>query len=330
MLRLDDLIPKKVPVETKIGTLYVRHAKTSDWKFFDHDDAGELGKIVVQRLTNRIEDKRNEDRLSDEELTQLEDADFQALALAIAKMNNCGEMPPGAGQAEIGKAMKQVIADWVERNEKLYKSLRTNYGFLQDSSFQKLQEQMTSLADLRSSLAGTDWLNTASRNATEIRIETPRSFVLPRPEDSPLGRATLESAENSRLVAHKIDALVDVVAGLNQTMVQDVLPAWFKKLAEDQEEAKNAAKQAASGLFWTKWAVVLSVIVTALATWWQVWVARDIDRENSEQQRRAESILREQLATQRNSIDQQARDTAAMRDVVAALRSSTRAAVRKE
>lgn len=226
--------------------------------------------------------------------------------------------------------MKQYIVEWAERNDKLYKSLRGSYGFLQDSSFQKLQEQMTGLADLRSSLAGSGLLHPPKKSAANIRIEPPLNFSLPRPEDSPLGRATLESAENSRLVALKIDALAEVVAGLNQTMIQDVLPAWFRKVAEDQEEAKKAAKQAANGLFWTKWAVIVSVIVTVLATWWQVSVAKEIDRENSAQQQRAESILREQLATQRSSIDQQARDTAAMREAITALRSSAHVAVDKK
>jgi hypothetical protein len=42
-----------------------------------------------------------------------------------------------------------------------------------------------------------------------------------------------------------MDDLVVVVAGLNQTLVQEVLPAWFNKIAEDQEAAKGAFDQAA-------------------------------------------------------------------------------------
>lgn len=129
-----------------------------------------------------------------------------------------------------------------------------------------------------------------------------------------MGRATLESAENSRQVAEKMDALVVVVAGLNQAMVQDVLPAWFKKIGEDQQAAKESAGQAARSLQWTKWAVIASVLVTIVATWWQIDVAKSIDRESSEQQKRVEVILKEQLAAQQNLIEQQAKDAAAMRE----------------
>jgi hypothetical protein len=57
-----------------------------------------------------------------------------------------------------------------------------------------------------------------------------------------------------------------------------------------------------------------------VATWWQVDVAKSIDRENSEQQKRAETVMREQLAVQQKLIEQQAKDAAAMREVVATLK----------
>lgn len=126
------------------------------------------------------------------------------------------------------------------------------------------------------------------------------------PEETPIGRATLKSEEHSREVAQKMVALVDVVAGLNQTLVKDILPAWFQQIEAEERSAKEAFQQAASSLRWTKWAVIASVIVTALATWWQVSVAREIDQENSEQQRRLESILRDQLSVQQQLAAQRA------------------------
>ena len=84
-----------------------------------------------------------------------------------------------------------------------------------------------------------------------------------------------------------MDALVEVVAGINQTLVKDLLPAWVRQVKASQNGAKVAFNQAATGL---KWAVIASVVVTILVTWWQVSVARDIDRENSVQQKRVENI----------------------------------------
>lgn len=158
----------------------------------------------------------------------------------------------------------------------------------------------------------------------------PEYRLPPRPEDSRLGRATLESAENSRDVANKMDALVDVVAGLNQTLVKDVLPAWVKKIEDDQQGAEVALCQAASALWWTKWAVIMSVVVTVLATWWQVRVAREMDRENTEQQKQVGAVLDKQLAAQLKLIEQQASDAAAMREAITALKSQVLLAAPKK
>lgn len=126
----------------------------------------------------------------------------------------------------------------------------------------------------------------------------------------------IESAKNSREVVEKMDALAAVVGGLNQTLVTEVLPSWFRQVERDQKSAKDSLDHAASGLWWTKWAVITSVVVTIFAAWWQVRVAREIDSENTVQQQKSETLLREQLAIQQKSIEQQARDAAQLRTLL--------------
>lgn len=357
-LNLDALLPAKASITTSIGTLYARHPYSSDWKYFGLEDAVELGRIAVQRLCNRIEDKHDSSALHDDDLKLLTDADCQALVQAIAKQSGWRELSGGSGLIELGDLIKEEKQAITERHEKmlgdLRKSIDSSYSFLGKGALEKLQEQMAGIADIRKSLAGTESIQAALRAATLpeeswqksltgmgaidkamrdlnaenaiAKIELPRAYDAPKRimpplfEETPMGRATLESGENSRQVAKKMDDLVVVVVGLNQTLVQDVLPAWFKKIEEDQEAAKDAFDQAARGLWWTKWAVIASVFVTIMATWWQVDVAKSIDRENSEQQKRAENVLREQLAAQKKFIEQQAKDAAAMREVVATLK----------
>lgn len=348
-LNLGALLPAKVSIDTSIGTLYVRHAYSSDWKFFNIEDVVELGRVSVQRLCNRVEDKHDSSTLPDDELASLTDADYQALVPAIARHSGWRVLPEGAGLKELGDAVREEKQAETERHEKmlgnLRKSIDSSYSFLGKGVLEKLQEQMAGVADIRNALAGTESIQAALRTATladeswkkslmgisafekaTAQIELPRAFDIPklimppRPEDTPMGRATIKSAENSRQVAEKMDALVVVVAGLNQTMIQDILPAWFKQIEEDQRAARDAFDQAARGLWWTKWAVIASVLVTILATWWQVDVARSIDRENSEQQKRVEAVLREQLTAQQKLIEQQAKDAVAMREIVATLK----------
>ena len=112
-------------------------------------------------------------------------------------------------------------------------------------------------------------------------------------------------------------------------MVKDVLPEWVKQVKSSQKDAKDSFDQAADGLKWTKWAVITSVVVTVLVTWWQIWVARDIDLENTQQQTRMEAILEKQLATQENLVKQLERDTAAMREEIAVVKSLAAAQPKK-
>ncbi len=358
MLNLDALLPAKRSITTSIGTLYARHPHRSDWKDFELEGSVELGRVAIQRLCSRIEDKHDSSALHDNDLNLLTDADCQPLVQAIAKQSGWRELPDGSGLKELGELIKVEKQAITEQHEKmlgdLRKSIDSSYSFLGKGALDKLQEQMAGIANIRSSLAGTDSLQAALRaaalpeeswrksqagmdtfdkamcglNAENVtaQIELPRAYDVPklimpqRFEETPMGRATLESVENSRQVAKKMDDLVVVVAGLNQTLVQDVLPAWFNKIEGDQEAAKSAFDQAACGLRWTKWAVIASVFFTIAATWWQVDVAKSIDRENSEQQKRSEAILREQLAAQQKLIEQQAKDAAAMREVVVTLK----------
>lgn len=357
-LNLDALLPAKGSITTSIGTLYARHPYSSDWKYFELEEIIELGRMAVQRLCNRIEDKHDSSALDDDDLKLLTDADCQALAQAITKQSGWRELPSGSGLKDLGELIKEEKQAITERHEKmlgdLRKSIDSSYSFLGKGALDKLQEQMAGLANIRSSLAGTESLQAALRAAAlpeeswqkslagmdtidkamrglnaenvtaQIKLpracDVPKLIMPPRFEETPMGRATLESLENSRQVAKKMDDLVVVVAGLNQTLVQDVLPAWFNKIEEDQKAAKSAFDQAARGLWWTKWAVIASVFVTISATWWQVDVAKSIDRESSEQQMRSEAILREQLAAEQKLIEQQAKNAAAMREVVVTLK----------
>ena len=331
-LSLTDLWPSKEQVETSLCPIYVRQVLASDWKYFESDDDLELGRAALLQLSSRIEDKKDRSPLAEEDLKALNEADLKVLVPMIAKKSGWGEMPMGAGLEELGKAVQVGKKQQLERHKEMLmdmrKSIDLNYGFLGTGVLEKLQGQMAGLVDISSGI------NPHSPVGSERRIETAStpnvSLLIPqRPEETRLGRATLESANNSREALQTMENLFQVVAGLNQTLINDLLPAWFKKVENDQKDAKDAFDQAATGLKWTKWAVVASVVVTVLVTWWQVSVARDIDRENTEQQKRVETVLREQLATQQKLIEQQAQYSATMREAIAKLKSPTAVAPTK-
>lgn len=153
-----------------------------------------------------------------------------------------------------------------------------------------------------------------------IKFEKP--LKPPRLEDTKVGRATLESAKHIEVVANEIGTVAKNIGNLNQVMVSEVFPQWFKQVKEGQESAKEEARKTSSSLRWTKWAVFASVVVTIVATWWQDRVARELDAGNTEHQKAVVELLNNQLAAQQRLIEQQDRDAAQLRDALSALQKS--------
>jgi hypothetical protein len=117
-LNLDALLPAKGSIATSSGTLYARHPYSSDWKYFELEDGVELGRLAVQRLCNRIEDKHDSSVLHDDDLKLLTDADCQALIQAIAKQSGW-QLPSGSGLKELGEHIKEEKQAITERQEKM-------------------------------------------------------------------------------------------------------------------------------------------------------------------------------------------------------------------
>ena len=271
-----DLLPKKIPVQTSLGTLYVRCIDALNWKQLDSEVSEELGKATVGQLASRIEEKGDDTPLSAEDLNALVEVDFNALAPAIAKQCNWGKLAEGlAVQAlgELAKAERERERDTHKKQlNDMRKSVKAAYGFLGKGGLDRLKEQLTGMADVRASLrngfipdglknsmlgAGayeeamrhsglSDTLKgIASANAYDEtvraaarndRLISPTALPIPqvadlldfpmppRPENTPLGRAAVETAQQTEKIAQLMAVLTDMTAGLNQAVVAEILP----------------------------------------------------------------------------------------------------------
>lgn len=361
LMSLDDLVPEKQEVKTSLGTVYVRHPAVRELAFLEGRE--DLGDAVLRLVVGRSADKADHTGLPDKDFAALKDADIALLVPAAIRMCGWPPMPGAVTVNELGVAARAGLEAYKQKLNSLVEGMRkkieVDYSFLGREPLDRLKDQMSGLAALRTGVGSSflegrketdspsellgratggsmhDLTRTFKDGASippgvntpdPARMLSVEQLRIPRPEDSPIGRATLQTAQQISYLVEKMDKLADIAGGLNQTLVADVLPAWFKEVESGQEHAQTTIAQAAAGLRWAKWALVASVVATLLTAGWQVWVALEIDRENTALQERTEAVLREQLKVQQALIEQQARDADALRQALGRLEVRSRPA----
>lgn len=332
-------LPKPTSVETSIGTLYARYLNVGDLMQLAEIDLkaesdDKLGQLALQRTISREPDSQARPSLSDQDFNSLDEKDLRALTMEVAKLSDVTPSLDGPPVASFGQAVREMVLKFAESSrqstEAMRKHISQSYAFLNDSTLGRLQDQLKGLTKLSGSAMGVGayanrvmqrtafdsnkGLVELARAAKSVgmtpvpEIQTIRPLpLIPRQEDTALGKAAIESARNSREVVQKIEALAEIVAGINRTLVEEVLPSWIKQVEHDQEAAQESFRHAAKGLWWTKWAVIVSVFVTVFVTWWQVSVAREIDAGNAAQMEKSEALLREQIELQKRLLESQER-----------------------
>lgn len=319
--------PKGVPIETSVGTLYARFLTSDSLSSLEKiQEMDRVGLLAIQLATSKNSDGEFES-LPEDVLNRLSDQDYLVLATEIAKQSGIRWSPDRPILVSFGMGVKQLLAFHAEERKRLHDSISDSYRFLEQPVLDRLQQQLGSLGRLTASAESlrdhyshlfqpssakqvydeAQRIQALQPRLAESIIETrpPRIYEPPKFEETPLGKATLEGVRSTREVSQKMDALVEVVGGLNQTLITEVLPGWIKQVEQDQAAANKNIQHAAKGLTWTKWAVIVSVVVSILVTWWQIWVAREIDVGNSEQARKIEQLTAELLAAQKRMIELQ-------------------------
>ena len=263
---------------------------------------------------------------------KLNDEDIQCLTKTIVEQNDWGALPSGDALEELGKAALDDILKYSDSSKRLA-GLAEKYSFLSNPSLNAIQEATRKFESLSSNSRVLDSLNSPSLKAMQEAVkgidilnsraaesiyknnlderaqidglfktrptEPPlRLPTIPKQEETPVGKAALESAESARITAQKVDALVEAVGEINRLIVHQVLPQWFEHVQKTQKTSQHSIEQAASSLWWTKWAVIISGLVTVATASWQVYVTQSVDKENTAVQLRIEELLKRQLETQ--------------------------------
>lgn len=129
----------------------------------------------------------------------------------------------------------------------------------------------------------------------------------PRPEETTLGRAALDTAEQLQSVVRLNSSMVDQITSLTQLFIGDVFPKWQQKLKDDQaaadesrkqveadaikrqQEAQVSLNQANQNLKVAMWALIASVAMSLAMTGWQLWVAKSYREQDAVAQKEQQS-----------------------------------------
>jgi hypothetical protein len=166
------------------------------------------------------------------------------------------------------------------------------------------------------------------RSAQIPKLDISR-IQIPKYEETPAGQAAgraaiagEESARQLREVAGLAGQMAEQMGKLQTVFLTDVLPQWFKNLENGSDATNKTLSQAERSLFWAKWALLASVVVSVVMTSWQVWIAHEYKIENDIQQNTSESLLRQHLIASQELNKQLVADSNRFKEELTKLRRS--------
>jgi len=292
-------------------------------------DYEELGKLALLTLVSAPGDMECLPALTEETLETLSAADVVALARAVAEACDLEASSSVNSLKALGNALfdslSEVTKQISETSAKIERTIGQSFRTLSDTLQSDLGNRFSELSSIRNAL-GTSAAVEALGKSHSTRIGTlgtvtagltipptssltsiPRTpsldaFRPPKFEETAAGRtaaraasASEESAKQLNEVAGLMGTMTEKMAGLHTVFLSEVLPKWNADLQDSADATNTTLRQAKSSLFWAKWALVASVVVSILLTTWQVWQAREYKLENDKQQERSERLMTEQL-----------------------------------
>ena len=357
---LSMMLKNRKPVTTSQGTFYVRHLSVGDMKtfagYFDEKkdkashDLRALGELALKTLVCTDNDPEKTSALTEETFSELSSTDIELLIDGVIEV--CC-LTPLAGNKTL-ESLGSIVFDEVtsdikrtlEMNKKLKSSMGSAFGSLSQGAMKSLVDSMSSLNAVRDSLK----LSPAVEAFRKLQEDQERLFggmahkemlaqakisempqprmpelYMPKIEETPMGRAAIaseDSATQLREVAGLVGDMADKLANLHTVFLTEVIPQWVDSLEENSDAMKTTLSQAETSLFWAKWALIASVVVTIAMTAWQICIARDYKLDNDKQQTDAVLIMKEQLKASQELSKQLKTDSVQLKEELVKLQQS--------
>lgn len=326
-------IKEKKPVITSQGIFYVRYMAVSDLEKFSSyldntkdsspTNLKSIGELALKTFVCNDNSSDNKPVLTEEIYEQLTTEDIEALAIAVARECNANLLPEGDLLEALGTAIFDVISRYTKNTAEINQTLAKNFQSVSESVRASLGDSLKGMFSITESLKmspaldsitnstaslGSLCASSLSKNTSQfVRdnlekksevIELYHRPIIPKLEQTPAGRAAIaseESARQLREVAGLVGQMAEQLGKLHTVFLTEVVPQWVNDLEASSQTTNKTLNQAERSLFWAKWALIASVIVTVLMTGWQLYVAREYKLENDGQQKTSELLMRQQL-----------------------------------
>lgn len=318
-ITLDKLLAasrKKARVELGDGSaLYVRHLSVSDLETAGKLPDKDAGLMALATAVTGTDDPDDLNPIPPESLASLSDEDLRALSRVITRGFEQAELPSGPVLEALGAAVRTYRVNLAKSKAESWERMRAAFG---GGIVGELSKQIDRVKDTQAML---DALVPSSR-----RI--PSEVMFPPEHKTPMGRAAIAAEITAGHVAQVADLTAKMVSDLStltQSVVTDALPAWAEQQAAAQAASNRSFRQAVLAL-------VASIVATIAVAWWQVAITKSLAAETEAQQaledkrqtaRHAATLkaMQDQVTAQRELIEQQRRDSEAIRSTLAALKS---------
>ena len=342
-----------VPTQTTQGKLFARHIVAGDLGTFSDyvkdgnvasTDFEALGKLALLTLVCFNEGAEHVSPLTEETYSQLTDSDVALLVKAVAQACELGDSSTVDTVAALGSALSGYLSSIsrqiAESSAAIKQCIDSTFGSLSQQLRATLSDRFSELSTVRGALVASSAVGAAlqaqrrsnsvigaalgnsSARLDSVRIPNLEAIRPLRFEDSAAGRTAARSASASEESARQLAEVAGLMAKMGEQMaalqtvfLSEVLPEWFRNLEDGARATNTTLRQAESSLFWAKWALVASVVLSVLMTGWQVWLAREYKLENDKQQESSELLMRQQLAAVRElnvQLTRKAADEAAL------------------
>lgn len=357
---LSMMLKDRKPVTTSQGTFYVRHLSVGDMKtfagYFDEKkdkashDLRALGELALKTLVCTDNDPEKTSVLTEEIFSQLSSTDIELLIDGVIEV--C-RLTPLAGNKTL-ESLGSIVFDEVtsdikrtlEMNKKLKSSMGSAFGSLSQGAMKSLVDSMSSLNAVRDSLK----LSPAVEAFRKLQEDQERLFggmahkellaqakisempqprmpelYMPKFEETPMGRAAIaseDSAAQLREVAGLVGDMADKLANLHTVFLTEVIPQWVDSLEKNSGAINTSLSQTEKSLFWAKWALIASVVVTIAMTAWQIRIASNYKLDNDQQQTDALLIMKEQLKASQELNKQLKTDSMQLKEELVKLQQS--------